>query len=382
MQPIHAALVKRTPYTGILMFACLYACVVVHLSLFPYLDWRNIGIGPLEFLSGPWIPVHQTVLWTDIFVNIAGYVPLGLLMLLGLNRQPRTSDKLLVAVGCAALSLALESLQTYLPTRVPSKMDLLTNTMGGTLGVMLGSFFAKRRTLVPAMNRNLETWLIHRAWLGMGLLSLWFLSILAPQNPTFSTGLWLGNLFDTMGPALQTETPLGLPLEWILRVETVAPHFINYCFLMCAWLIGLAQTQHGSPRVRLLALLIAITLMLRMLDLYAQTPVNAFWYVSTLWFEQNSSGLMLAMAGALLMAWLPLPPHAMARLGLAHLLGGWLITLLLPGVHDPELDTQGGGLLTLFRTLQEAGRWVSELWPILALTVLGFLSQPERRFKR
>ncbi|WP_370261672.1 VanZ family protein, partial [Limnobacter sp.] len=228
MQPIHAALVKRTPYTGILMFACLYGCLVVHLSLFPYTDWRHIGIGALEFLTGPWIPVHQTVLWTDIFLNILGYVPLGLLMLLGLNRQPRTLDKLAVVLGCAALSLALESMQTFLPSRVPSKMDLLTNTVGAALGVALGSFFTRRRTLVPTVNRSLETWLIDRAWLGMGLLSLWLLSILPPQNPTFSTGLWLGNLFDYMGPALQQETPLGLPLAWVLRVETVAPHFINY----------------------------------------------------------------------------------------------------------------------------------------------------------
>jgi VanZ family protein len=131
------------------MFASLYACVVIHLSLFPYSDWRNIGIGPFEFLFGPWIPVHQKVLWADVFINIGGYIPLGFLMLLGLNRQPRTFDKIATVLVCVLISFSLESLQTFLPSRVPSKMDLATNTIGAALGVMAGIYVTAQHRIAP-----------------------------------------------------------------------------------------------------------------------------------------------------------------------------------------------------------------------------------------
>jgi hypothetical protein len=46
------------------------------------------------------------------------------------------------------------------------------------------------------------------------------------------------------------------------------------------------------------------------------------------------------------------------------------------------LTVRGPAWIGLFRSLQEAGRWISELWPILALTILIFLSRPEARFRR
>lgn len=119
-----------------------------------------------------------------------------------------------------------------------------------------------------------------------------------------------------------------------------------------------------------------------MLDYLVLAPASAWSYLGQRWFEANSLGLAIAFVVALGISMMPVLPHHMARIGLIHLLGGWLITLLLPGVYDPELGNPGSGALAIFRNLQEAGRWISELWPILALTVLTFLSLPERRFRR
>ncbi|MCQ8895393.1 VanZ family protein [Limnobacter humi] len=381
MPPIHDSLSTRKPYQGLLMFAALYTCVVVHLSLYPYANWRSIGIGPFEFLSGPWIPIYQTVLWTDIAVNVLGYVPLGFLLMAALNRRPSSWDKIRVLGLCVALSFSLESLQTYLPTRVPSKMDWLTNGIGAALGIILAMTVNATPGFAARLNHRIEGWLIQRAWLGMITLTLWFLCILAPQNPPFSTGLWLGNLFDVPGPQ-QNGTPFGLPMNVILMVEQAAPNFINYCTLTCAWLIGLAQTQAGSPRLRLSLILMSFTLLLRAMDALVAQPANAWWYQAGLWMEANGWGLFTAIAVVIAVARLKLASHQLARLSLLHLLAGWLITLLLPGVYDPDLDIHGAGLEGIFRALQEAGRWISELWPILALTVLAFLSKPERRFRR
>ena len=380
MTEILSSLQKCKPYAGILMFACLYACLVVHLSLYPYTDWRSIGIGPFEFLTGPWIPVHQKMLWTDVAVNVAGYIPLGFLLLIGLSRTFRPLEKARVIVLCGALSFALESLQTYLPSRVPSKVDLLTNIAGSILGCLIAMWALRRKARIQNVNFKIEHWLIQRSWVGMGLLTLWFLSILAPQNPAFSTGLWLGNFLDLQSDST-TATPFGISPNAILWIESTAPIFINYCFLVCAWMLGLAQTHRGAPRLRLLFILIGLTLVIRLLDTLVYNPFDTWNYLIGLWFENNTNSVLIATIFTIAIAKAPIGPHQIARIGLLHLMGGWSVTFLLPGVYDPELEIQAGALLTLFHTTQEAGRWVSELWPIVALTVLTFLSRPEQGFR-
>jgi VanZ family protein len=45
------------------------------------------------------------------------------------------------------LSACMEAVQTYLPTRVPSNLDLLTNSLGVALGALL------RPAAVPSCRR-------------------------------------------------------------------------------------------------------------------------------------------------------------------------------------------------------------------------------------
>src|SRR5450830_1623523 len=82
--------------------------------------WRRcLGIGPVDVLS-----------------NALGYGPLGFLITLG-GLRSRLARPLLLAVGVAfCLSLVMESLQSYLPSRVPSNVDLFLNAMGGAVGAM------------------------------------------------------------------------------------------------------------------------------------------------------------------------------------------------------------------------------------------------------
>lgn len=381
MAAVETDISPKKPYSGILMFSGLYAALILHLSLFPYEGWRSIGIGPFEYLSGPWVPIHQTLLWTDILSNVLAYIPLGLMLVLGLNRPLRYRiDLLLALLLSSGLSLCMEALQTYLPTRVPSKMDLFTNTMGTVLGIIIAGILQSRKRTGTRINHKLETWLTQRAWLGMGLLTLWFFSLLPPQTPAFSTAVWLGNLFDLPGPQ-QYGTPFDLPLELILLIESIAPHFINYCFLTCAWLIGLAQTHRTAPRFRLLLILITLTLSIRALDTVMHIPLEEWPPLLRVWFETNGTGLLLAAIMTSALSLRNFTSHQLAKLALTHLLCGWLITLLLPGMYAPDIEEGGKSILALFHSLQKAGQWVSELWPVLAFIILAFLSQPERRFQ-
>jgi VanZ family protein len=76
--------------------------------------------------------------WQDVLLNIGGFVPLGFLVLnylsrTGKIRHPTTTT---FAVGFL-LSLAIEMLQWFLPTRDSDMTDVISNTIGTALGLAL-----------------------------------------------------------------------------------------------------------------------------------------------------------------------------------------------------------------------------------------------------
>jgi len=97
------------------------------------------------FLTPVWIPFRSrwdgwrsTSYWSDVVVNIAGFIPFGFFFALWFSLQPAIRRPRLTAVLLGvALSFAIESIQYFLPTRDSSMTDLLTNSMGTALGVLL-----------------------------------------------------------------------------------------------------------------------------------------------------------------------------------------------------------------------------------------------------
>ena len=203
--------------------ALLYAALIVFASLYPFAGWRDQELVWWAVFTQPLPPQY----WTgfDVGSNIAGYLPLGFLLGLGMVRSgwPRGAVLLALGVG-SALSLGMEVLQLYLPRRVPSNLDWLLNSAGAALGGALA-------------------WLLHWAggvqrwadfrqrWLGQGdaggiaLLLLWPWALLFPAAiplglgqvlPHLEAGLarWLqGSAFSAWLPLRsapeQALTPLG-----------------------------------------------------------------------------------------------------------------------------------------------------------------------------
>jgi peptidoglycan/LPS O-acetylase OafA/YrhL len=76
----------------------------------------------------------------DAFINVMGFIPLGYLMasfLAGGIQRQRDSRPIILAVAlCVLVSFVIEFVQSYLPGRSSSIIDLATNTVGAMIGVL------------------------------------------------------------------------------------------------------------------------------------------------------------------------------------------------------------------------------------------------------
>jgi VanZ family protein len=91
----------------------------------------------LESVADYWQGPNEA---TDVFLNILVFVPLGYLTTLFLRmmiRRPRAAFMLAFA-AVFLCSLSIEVAQHFLPTRNSSMMDVLSNTIGGIAGIVLG----------------------------------------------------------------------------------------------------------------------------------------------------------------------------------------------------------------------------------------------------
>ncbi|MGA7352387.1 MAG: VanZ family protein [Acidobacteriaceae bacterium] len=76
--------------------------------------------------------------WSDVVINIVGFIPFGFFFALRFSLTPGIARPRLTALLLGfAISLAIETLQYFLPTRDSSMTDLLNNTIGTALGVAL-----------------------------------------------------------------------------------------------------------------------------------------------------------------------------------------------------------------------------------------------------
>jgi VanZ family protein len=87
----------------------------------------------------------------DILTNILGFIPFGFFLSAYLWRRKAQLKLRLILVsiivaGC--VSLSIELIQVYLPTRCSQLMDVITNILGAVLGVAL-FFLCKRRFIQP-----------------------------------------------------------------------------------------------------------------------------------------------------------------------------------------------------------------------------------------
>jgi VanZ family protein len=188
--------------------ALAYAALVVYASLYPFEGWRwPAHAGWAGVLGLPWLPWGDDF---DLWSNLLGYVPFGLLLAIG---RLRSGSSIVLALWVALLvpaatSYALEVLQTTLPTRHPSLKDWLMNSAGGALGALL-ALVLHGSGLVDRWQALRQRWFERDSEGALALLALWPLGLLFPAPAPLGLGqVGGGRLLDAISAWFE-----GLPLS-------------------------------------------------------------------------------------------------------------------------------------------------------------------------
>lgn len=172
--------------------AVAWTLLAIYGSLYPFSGWSDSGAGIGDFLIVGW-PRYTTVF--DLATNVAAYVPLGFLWVAALRPRlpshlPRVAAVLAATLIGASLSLVTETLQNFLPSRVPSNLDLACNALGSLLGALAGARWSQS-LLDGGRLHALRTHFLLRGALadaGLLLLLLWLLTQFNPETLLFGNG--------------------------------------------------------------------------------------------------------------------------------------------------------------------------------------------------
>lgn len=326
-----------------------YVLLIVYASLYPLSGWHAHGTSPFAYLAAPW---PRWVTGFDIAANVFGYLPFGLLFVLCV--QPRLGARRALAVAVmsgALLSCTLEAAQSYLPARVASNVDLLTNVAGALAGALAGLLAAPwllgtgpfRRLRAHAFVAGSE------ADLALTLLALWLFAQLNPATLLFGTGDLRDLLAEPAGPAYAAD--LFVTIETL----TAAANLVAVTLLASA-----TMTRAAPVRLLLLAVLAAALAVKALAFAILMRAGDALG-----WFTPGAQqGLAIGVALMLVAVGLP----RVLRLALAAVL--LMVATVLVNLAPPNpyfaatLKVWEQGHFLNFNGLTQ---FVSAVWPFAAL---------------
>ena len=358
--------------------AWLYAALIVYASLSPFTGWKQPIALPLYGLGHlPWQRY-----WTafDVVSNLLGYMPLGALAVGALVRSGRrVSIAFVVALLAGALlSFLMESLQNWLPQRVPSVLDWLLNA-AGTLAGALVAVAVHALGGIERWQTLRDRWFVARSAGGLLLLLLWPIGLLFPTPVPLGLGQVLVRLQELAAEALAgtpwaawTEdwadasvamTPLSRGSELLtILLGLLAPCLVAYTIVRPGW--RRAVTVPGAA-----ALGFATTTL--------STALNFGPQHALAWLTPPAlPGLLAgAIAGLLL---LRMPRRGAAGLGLVVVTA--LVALVAQAPTDPYFaESLQGWEQGRFIRFHGLAQWLGWLWPFAVLAyVVAALSRKGR----
>jgi VanZ family protein len=355
--------------------ALLFAGLVAYASFYPFTGWRLQGVAPWAFLLAP-LPLY----WTgfDVTANLVGYAPLGFLLALAFLRSGWHRGAWLSAVGLSALfSLVVETLQNYLPMRVPSNLDWALNAAGATVGAST-AWVLERLGGLRRWSQFRADWFQPDAHGGLVLLALWPFALLYPVSVPFGLGQVAQRLEVGLRRVL-AETPLldGLSLP-AQAPQPLSPLTEAFCVALCLLaplLMGYADMRSTWRRLVFALMFFGCAVAVAALSAALTYGPSHVWS----WIGPPAGvGLGLAGLGALLSLGLP------RRVCIVGMLLGLAVSLsLLNRAPDSPYFAQSLEVWEQGRFIRFHGlsQWLGWLWPFAALVfgVRAVVRQPAGR---
>ena len=334
-----------------------YALLIIYASLYPLSGWRDSGGDPLAFLGAAW-PRYYTGF--DLATNIVAYLPFGFFCTAALRRRLTPFSAWLVAALLGGgLSFVMELLQNYLPSRVPSNLDLGCNAAGALLGGLMGARWGSRALDEGRLARWRQRTMVRADGVDLGvlLIAAWLMTQLSPETLLFGSGN-LRQMLDL--PPVQPFLP-----ERFVSLEAA----IAAAGLLAA---GLIATLLLRRHARLLTggLLLTALLVKTLAHALLMGPAAAVAWIT----PGNSAGLAMGLALWWSASFLVLPlQRALAALALL-----FATVMVNVAPENPYLLNMlhiwNPGQFLNFNGLT---RLICSLWPFLALPWL-MIYRPER----
>ncbi len=361
----------RTPRhrSSAVPLALLYTALIVYASLYPFSGWRLPRADLDDFL---WLPWPRWWTGFDLVSNLLGYLPLGALVFIALVRSGwrvryAWPGALLAGLG---LSLALETLQNFLPQRVSSNVDLGLNAAGAAAGAALAAL-AHAIGGIERWQTLRDRWFARRSAGGLALLVLWPIGLLFPLPLPLGVGQVIPRVRDGVVASMEGTPAQAWAERWLAEgagassgLPPAGDFLVVALGLLAPCLVAYSVSLPGWRRLVLcigaLVLGVAATTLSTALNF---APQHALAWAT----PEAVNALVAATLAAMALAWLP--RRAAAALGLMALTA--LVVLVSQAPTDPyygqSLQAWEQGRFIRFHG---AAQWVGWLWPYVAMVQL------------
>jgi VanZ family protein len=355
----------RSQASPIARAACvIYGLLLLYSGIAPWSGWRDLGIDVWAYLDAP-APRYITTF--DLVVNVLAYFPFGALIVLAV--YPRMHGAAAAALGTligVLLSGSIEAAQTYLPTRVASNIDLLTNSLGALAGAAIAAPLASTLIDRGRLAEWRRRWFERPATAVLVAVAAWPVAQIYPTPMLFGNGdlrLALEPVVEALGGRWwQFDAGHFGPAEFVL-----AEAFVVASAILAAGLALSSVMRPGAPRYRLLVALFGAALAVRTLANAVQfAPDRALAWLTPGAVGGLALGLLsLAVASGGRRVW-------QARFALMAALALIAAVSVVPEnpYHLAQLQEWRQGRLLNFNAL---AHWLAMLWPpALAVSLLSF----------
>ncbi|HYK15147.1 MAG TPA: VanZ family protein [Burkholderiales bacterium] len=336
--------------------ALAYTLVIVYASLQPFTGWRMPPPEVFAFLTAPW-PRYITA--SDIALNVAAYLPLGVMLFYALRPPLSAAFAFILATLLAILlSLLLESVQMFLPIRIASNVDLISNGAGAALGALGAMLLTLGNNPLAALRvKIVRTGLLGDA--GIILIALWIVIQFQPSPLAFGSG----NLRDAFR---LTPVFMHSSQAYLLGEAAIVALAVTAIGLAISLLL---QSRRYSLRVMLATLLLTAA---------AKSVAAAAIARTANWFQWLTPGVAAGLATGIvavaLLVWLA--PMVRAAAAIVCIAAGIAIVNLMPDNPyvsvPPFMSSLPPTHLTNFGSIV---RLLAQCWPFAVLVLLCGLAR-------